>query len=299
VGPEQVVFVGASRTAFDVDLETFQAELGGPLPLQLATVGSNPLIILENLAEDSSYAGTTIVGIVPGLAAAGGGPPLEFPKRYVDHWKTWSPGQRMELPLALWLQDRLAFINEDLPLANIVARALTLPPRADVHAPQLPPYLSHVDHRRQFRMTEKTEKDPEFRARIQQLWLPLFEGPPRPGIFTPEQWEQMQRDGWTSNLARFRAAVAAITGRGGRVIFHRPPSSGAVYQLEQERTPRADFWDRLLREASAPGVSFDDEPTLQGFDCPEWSHLSASDAVEYTRRFAKILRTRGLVDDQR
>lgn len=292
---EQVVFVGSSRTLFDMDLEVFRQETGGPLPIQQATVGSNPLPMLEELAADQSYAGTTIVGVVPGLLAAAGGPPMAKPQKYLAHYAAWSPAQRFELPLVLWLEDYFALINDgDLTLSALIGHA-DLPLRPGVYAPSAPGYLHTVSRVRQGRLSDFVAQNPEALRKVQQLWLPLFGGPPKPPIFTEEQWATMMAEGWTSNLARLAQSVQQIEARGGRVLFSRLPSTGAIRALELKNTPRALFWDRLLRETGSPGIHFEDHPELQGFDCPEWSHLGGEDATEYTRRFARILKRQGLL----
>jgi hypothetical protein len=144
-------------------------------------------------------------------------------------------------------------------------------------------------------MTARVERDPAFARHIQQTWLRLFRPPPRPPIFSEEQWAKMMADAWNATLARAKANVDLITARGGRVIFVNHPSSGEVIEIERKLTPRPLFWDRILKETGAPGVHFDDHPELRDFRCPEWSHLSASDSVEYTRRLAAILKRDGLI----
>jgi hypothetical protein len=296
VGPDQVAFVGASRTLFDMDLHAFQQEAGGPWPIQLATVGSNPLVILEDLARDPSYAGTTIVGVVPALIAAAAGPPVSSPTKFVVHYHQWSVANRMELPLVLWLDEHFAFINQDdLTLSQLIDGSLDLPLRPKVYAPKLPGYMYTLDRSRQARMIERVATVAEVQQRIRQGWLPLFQGPPKPGAFTDKQWGQMMSDGWEGNLRRIKQSVSRITARGGKVIFSRLPSTGGVLELEDRATPRASIWDRILAETGAPGIYFEDYPELAGFDCPEWSHLNAGDATEYTRRLARILKAKGLL----
>ncbi len=39
-----------------------------------------------------------------------------------------------------------------------------------------------------------------------------------------------------------------------------------------------------------PGIYFEDYPELADFTCPEWSHLSAGDSVEFTKRLVPHLR---------
>jgi hypothetical protein len=292
---DQLVLVGASRTLFDLDLDVLEHAGRGPRPIQLATVGSNPIVVLENLANDPSYAGTTLVGVVPPLLAAGGGPPIAAPQKYVRKYRDWSPANEWELALSLRVQERFAFIQqEDLTLTQLLAHA-PLPAREAAFAPELPPHFSQIDLDRRTRMTERAERDQTFMQRIQQIWLPLFAGPPKPGILSDEQWQKILDDGWNQNLQKAKDSVAKIRARGGEVFFVRHPSSGEIRPLEEKATPRALVWDRLLRETGAQGIYYEDYPELRDFQCPEWSHLSASDSVEYTRRLSAILKRRGWI----
>ena len=92
---------------------------------------------------------------------------------------------------------------------------------------------------------------------------------------------------------RFRdtiAAVEKIRARGGKIVFVRLPHSGGLKALEDRDRPRAHTWDPLLKRTSAPGIYYSDFPELAGFNCPEWSHLSAGDSVEFTKRLVPHLR---------
>ena len=67
-----------------------------------------------------------------------------------------------------------------------------------------------------------------------------------------------------------------------------------AYTAAVRRPPRtltAIDQARLLKVTGAPGIYFEDHPELAGFDCPEWSHLSAGDSVEFTKRLVPHLRT--------
>ena len=63
----------------------------------------------------------------------------------------------------------------------------------------------------------------------------------------------------------------------------------ALKKLEEQATPRVGPWDRIIRETGAPGIYYSDYPELSGFDCPEWSHLSAADSIEFTKRLVPHL----------
>ena len=86
------------------------------------------------------------------------------------------------------------------------------------------------------------------------------------------------------------AAVQKLRARGGKIVFIRFPYSGELKILEDRETPRTGIWDRVLKDTGAPGIQYEDFPDLAGFDCPEWSHLSASDSVEFSKRLIPHLR---------
>ncbi len=96
---------------------------------------------------------------------------------------------------------------------------------------------------------------------------------------------------FAARFADTKALVAKLRARGGKIVFVRFPVSGDLKALEDRDTPRTKTWDRLLTESGAAGVYFEDFPELSSFICPEWSHLSAGDSVEFTKRLVPHLRT--------
>src|SRR5437660_1044247 len=111
--------------------------------------------------------------------------------------------------------------------------------------------------------------------------------------FAPPGTPPMEKIGETIG-ARFRdtaAAIEKIRARGGKIVFVRFPHSGGLKELEDRDTPRAQTWDPLLKMTGAPGIYYSDFPELKDFQCPEWSHLSAGDSVEFSKRLVPHLRT--------
>jgi hypothetical protein len=84
-------------------------------------------------------------------------------------------------------------------------------------------------------------------------------------------------------------AVKKIRGRGGEVVFVRPPSAGLYYEHEQRAAPRVKTWDRLLKETGSFGIFFDDYPEMRHLEVPEWSHLSQASSVKFTRAYVTVL----------
>jgi alginate O-acetyltransferase complex protein AlgI len=53
--------------------------------------------------------------------------------------------------------------------------------------------------------------------------------------------------------------------------------------------PRKSTWDLLLEKTRAPGIHFQDYRALQGFDLPEWLHMTRASAKRYTEALYRIL----------
>jgi hypothetical protein len=85
------------------------------------------------------------------------------------------------------------------------------------------------------------------------------------------------------------AAVDSIRARGGDVVFIRTPSSGQMFAIESHAFPREKLWDPLLAATHCNGVYFQDFPEIAHFVCPEWSHLTPSDAIAYTKALIPLL----------
>jgi hypothetical protein len=102
---------------------------------------------------------------------------------------------------------------------------------------------------------------------------------------------------YDSRAREVERAVRAILARGGRVILLRMPTSGLVLEAEQKRWPRALFWDRVAASTRARTVHFEDWPGLNGFTCPDGSHLDYRDRSAFTEAFvdASGLGTRSTV----
>jgi len=74
------------------------------------------------------------------------------------------------------------------------------------------------------------------------------------------------------------------------VIIVREPSTGEYLKFETRVLPRARAWDVLIARTGAPGIYFEDYPELRdGYELPEWSHLSRASANRYTVELYRIM----------
>ncbi len=282
-GKENFVLIGSSRMNFDVDLNMWEQDFGGRRPIMLARPGVGPRHYLTDLANEESFDGTVICGVTPILFFAPGFlPPVQMSGENVEYYQKWSPVQKSGYLLSMPLQSAFASLNgEDLALGKLVRqRILPMKNRmSPLLIPPMPPYFAKTDGERRAHMWAKMERDEGLQQFVQQIWIPHW-------LHTPT----LEGEGLDALLGRIKGEVEQIQSRGGQVVFLYLPFSGGLVEPETTRWPRETYWNRLVSETGALGIHFEDYEELSGFECPEWSHLSRSDAVLFTHGLTGIVK---------
>jgi hypothetical protein len=291
VEPESVVLIGDSRIWFDMDLDQLQQGLG-TRPVQLGLAGGCGYPVLEDLANDQHFHGTVICSIVPGLYFA---PPGSFPVERGEkavqrfHGQTWA--QRASHEISVPVEKSFAFLKQDDLTLEALLKEIPIPNRPYAQVPpRFPPYFCSIDRERRARMVEQCARPGRLQDRVKYGWTALFTPPPPPRYVPPEAFGAKIKEAIGARFQNTIAAVEKLRARGGKVVFVRFPVSGELKKLEDAGTPRAQTWEPLLQQTKVPGIYFEDFPELAGFECPEWSHLSAGDSVEFTKRLVPHLR---------
>lgn len=276
---DALVLVGSSRVLFDLQLPEWE-ETAGRRPIQLALEGTSPMPILEDLAADPDVTGSVLVGVDPHLFFTGGA----YRESVLPYFRQQGPSQRSGHWLSKHLlEPNFAFLDPDFALSTVVKRQ-AWPERPGVPVRKAVRKLMVSGPDRNAQMWSKVENDPAYRALVRSIWAQRF-GSSGPMLDTPEK----RRASIESQIGRAAAAVATLRARGVEVIFLRAPSSGPFYDDEQIGFPRAQTWEPLLARTGAPGLHFEDYPQLQGYDLPEWSHLSAAEARRFTVALAPLV----------
>ena len=276
----RTVLIGSSRVLFDVQLPEWEAS-SGERPIQLALEGTSPLPVLEDLAADPNFTGRLVIGVAPELFFSG----FAYRGEAIGHYHQRGPSQRS----GHWLSKRLvepyfAFYDADFALPTVVMRQ-PWPLRPGMRKDSPVRKLLEQDADRNTRIWRKVETDPEYRALARSIWLERLHGPPPPGMDTPDKLRKVI----DTQIDRAERAVATLRKRGVRMVFVRPPSDGEYYAFEQKVLPRPATWDVLLQRTGVPGIHFEDYPQLQGYELPEWSHLTQADAKRYTLALAPLV----------
>jgi hypothetical protein len=281
--PEKTVFIGSSRIKFDLDVPTYEL-ITGEKAVQLACQGSSPLPILHDLASDATFAGKLVIDVTEGLFFSNAPHNVEMPNRYLNYYHDLTPAQRASFVINRPLERTFVFLDKENYSINALLDKLELKSREGVFMfPIFPRDFDRAAITRQSSMTPAFAADSNQYNRQRAAWqkLSLRRRPPITGGPLDTMFMNVKSD------------VDRITQRGGKIIFVRTPSSGPFWEGEQKGYPRELYWDRLLRETGQPGIHFNDYPETNHYICPEFSHLSPTDAIDYTKHLIRQMESKG------
>lgn len=281
-----VVFAGSSRIKYDLDIPTWN-ELTGTRAIQLANVGSNPLPVVEDLANDPNFKGRLVVDVVEGIFfSPPGGPNDALTAKKIKYFHNITPTQRFSFQVNHVLESRFMFLDEDYYSFNaMVDNARLLPPRPGVF-PGLyfPIEFTQETFERQSFLSPKFLVDTNLQNQVTYIWSCLAKR---------LMGAKITSGAVDTVLVYVKGLTDKIKARGGEVLFVRPPSSGPVRAGEAKAFPKGEFWDRLISYTGCPGVYYADYPAIANLVCPEWSHLGGSDVKLFTTTLVKAIEEKG------
>jgi hypothetical protein len=251
----------------------------------LACVGSSPLPILDNLANDPNFKGKLVVDVTEILFFSE--EPMVFMRtsKNLKYYKDRTPAQRASFWLNHKMEGVFAFLDKDRLSLNAKLDELQLHNRKDVFEfPLFPPDFGRVRFNRQEYMTERFLKDTAQQNQVRNIWALLGKMSKTPPVSGAKL---------DSIIGAVKKSVDKIKARGGDVLFVRTPSSGPFLMGENMGYPREKYWDKLIAAVGCPGIHFMDHPETSHFQCPEFSHLSPADAVKFTRLLVPLMEQQG------
>jgi hypothetical protein len=283
---KDIVLLGSSRVLFNIQLDVWEKETG-IRPIQLASAGTTPLPAFHDIVNNTSFNGTVLVGVTPGLFFSttnpNAGPWARIQSR-IDHYKNRTYVQRFNHWLSMPLQKNFVLIStteegllDDIDLKALLKRGKLGKERTGKR--QFPGFykFENIDDDRNVKMLNKTVTDSTLRNSVKAAWSFFLDGKGAP----------LQGEATTSF---FKADAEKFVQRGGTLVLLRSPSSGRYKTAEAEGIPRSMYWDSLVLKTNAKAYHYEDYEKLKHFDCPEWSHLSAPDAELFTSELVKIMK---------
>ncbi len=266
------VFIGSSRMKFDLDIPTWEKATGDKA-VQLSIEGSNPRAALVNLGADEKFKGKLVVDITESLFF-GTWEDNELASR-LKYLKEATPSQKVSAQLGFALESQLLFLDKSLFSLNAMLSRLPWKDRPKVRGDvPWPTKFTTTNFKRQTLMTDEFVKDTTLQRRVTDIWT-MFGALDKKHAPTGDTLQKV--------LTEVQTAVAKIKARGGKVIFTRTPSSGGYWDNEPTQNPRAEYYDKVLAVTNCSGIHFKDYADMKDFICPEWSHLSPAQSVQYTK----------------
>ncbi len=277
---QATVFIGDSRMKYDLDIQTWENTTGDHA-IQLANVGSNPRLVLEELANDPNFKGRLIINVTEGVFFSEGSVFDGKTNKKIAYFKGLTPTQRFSFEVDRVLESKFVFLDQDNFSINAMLDNLRPPPRPGVFPGIYFPIGFTLSNRdRQSFMTPDFVTDTNQQNVVKGFWTY--------GIIRREE-AKLSAGKIDSIFSSVKNNIDKIKSRGGDVLFVRPPSSGLYLDAETKGYPRAAYWDRLLTFTGCHGIHYADYPATANLICPEWSHLTPADAVVYTRSLIKTL----------
>ncbi len=213
------VFAGASRIKYDLDILTWEA-LTAENVIQLANVGSNPRLVLTDLANDENFKGKLIVDVTEGVFFSEESLYDWRTKKKIAYYKDRTPTQRFSFQVDHALESQFVFLDQDNFSINAMLDNMRIPSRPGiVPGPYFPMGFTLVNFERQSYMTPDFVADTNQQNVVKGIWSYGY------ATRLAASMSSGQLDGIFNSV---KADVDKIRSRGGDVLFVRPPSSGPL-----------------------------------------------------------------------
>lgn len=269
-----LVVLGASRIQLAFSVPWLEAQDPPWQAVSLAINGHYPIAVLEDLAENSDYAGTVLVAVDGrGLSHWY----QDMSAAWVRHYqRDFGPQRRLERRLHSALQSRLVLSGTDFNLVRRLRGWLDKQPPAH-------PYGRLQADRTMAADYEQADVT-GLRAHFVAALAADYAERPAPSI---------QR--WLEDLEPVRRAVERIHRRGGQVVFLRMPTADGHLELDEANYPRAQYWDRLAERVGAHTLYFADDPELAALELPDTSHIDQRDRARFMQILMRLLEEQGVL----
>ncbi len=291
-----LILIGASRVQLDLDLRVLREETGLH-PIQLAIDGGSFVPVLSDLAADPSMRSSILVDYVDHVLEGPGFDALaaEWVALHRSRPQPWeAPSLATETWLGHAVRSRLAsFADGATAMTSLVSRLIS-PNRTEQYLRTQPDRSRLADYSR-VRMPEFAISRAAHhigRADLAGEQIIILERQSRIAAAIADTAPTQLSDTILRRIDAVARDVETIQARGGRVVFVRFPTSGAILAYDQRRFP-ASIMQTFRDRVPAPVLSFEEHVTLTGFDCPDGSHLDQRDRARFTRALARELAATG------
>jgi hypothetical protein len=265
-----LVIAGLSRAHIGLVPSVMETEIPELKVVQLAIDGTSPWNVVYDLCRDDQFNGILLLSTIFGLGTE---TPPDRELEYIDHYhRRFAPcrfvDRRINTAIGVRLQSRM----------DIFSASLSFPRLANGRFHIRPQYVTMLANR--YRPAYYRERmTPEELSRYRKYRVQR----------ATRETRRVDRKDFEIGMSRLRGMNEELLSRGGKMVMVRMPTTAEHWEADQKRAPKDLFWDRVTRLSGVPTIHFSDYEILRSFDCPDTSHLDASDAPEFTRRLVSVL----------
>jgi len=279
-GDSTIVIVGSSRAQVGIDPEIMRLEYPGYKIVQLAKIGLPAFYTLQDLANDPNFTGIILYSAVVSFLAN------EFYRRdqkyLVDYYhreffKFRNLKERIDTHVRVFLQNYLAILSQDLVLKKIV--------QWNLQNRQLTPNY-YILKANRYRPVYYSKMPPESVERIRNRKIAALTPNPKRAN---NRRQRIFQENISQDLSHL---YIHLRQRGGKLVFIRMPTSGPHWSQDTITYPEWAYWNKITEWTGISTIHFRDYPELLKYECPDTSHLDASDVPEFTRALGRIIRTK-------
>ncbi|MGC4103728.1 hypothetical protein [Ferruginibacter sp.] len=227
------VFSGGSRIKFDLDVAMWKEETGED-PIQLAIVGTPARLVIFDLAEDKDFRGNVIIDVAEGQFFYPPNPRREkMAKETLQYFHDQTPAQRASAQLNFALESKLVLLEESRLGLNGLLEEVRIRNRKGVVSMPTQAFENGMvitNAGRQNLITARFLRDTMAQRLQSDYWM-------KGGAANMVRNRPPKGDSLLQVFKLYSAAIEKIRTRGGKVIFVRPPSSGAFLERERKAFP--------------------------------------------------------------
>lgn len=257
-----LVFIGASRTLFGIDIPYMRERLPDFEPVMLALNGLYPLATLQDLALDKQFSGVVVVDIDShGLNSVQNAMQQDYVNYYHSGWNySWRVHRYF---LNQWQQFSVLG-NPAVNGVELLKRHLL---KQDI--PRQATFTTDVDRNSGLLLSD------EDGVQLKKVFVQLL----RDDLEDKYTADVQQ---WASNLDNLKHWVGLIQARGGQVIFYTPPVSGELQELYDSMYPKQRYWDVLMAQLPVKALQASEIEQMHSIVLPDGSHMHTASKRAYS-----------------
>lgn len=258
-----LVFIGASRTLFGIDLPYIRERLPDFEPVMLAVNGKYPLAALKDLALDYKFSGVLVVDIDShGLLSVHN----DMQQDYVDYYQSsWNPSWRLHRYFLNKWQQFTVLGDPAISVAAVIQRWFT-----GLDVPRQPNFTLDADRNSGLLLTDA---DGEV---LKKVFVNILR------VDLEEKFIE-NVDEWASNLEDVKFWIGLIQARGGQVVFYTPPVTGELQKLYEEMYPKERYWDVFMAQLPVKALQAKEIQDIEKIVLPDGSHMNTTSKQAYNK----------------